>query len=125
MNERDSIPLLLLRLARQELLRHLGLLQGEAFKPRSSSRRSKKRRMEHSRGYATVHPLEREYRTLQAPVGADLATVRACYLRLVKLHHPDQHPHDPERRAEAQEITVQANLAYRRIRAYHEARTPR
>lgn len=121
MNEWDAIPLRILRLARQELLRRLGLLQGEAFK---TSQRKTRRRMRHTGGYATVttHPLEREYRLLKAPVGSDLITVRRCYLRYVKLHHPDQHPHDAELRAQAQELTVQANLAYRRLREYHEAR---
>lgn len=101
------------RLARRQLFESLGWSQGSAFR---TSRPGPSRRMKLPPAYGSPHPLEADYRLLEAPLGADLARVRSCWLRLVREHHPDRFAHDPDRALEAAEFMVRLNAAYQRIR---------
>jgi DnaJ-class molecular chaperone len=62
------------------------------------------------------HPLEREYRVLDAPAGSDLAVVKSAWRKLVRENHPDRFPEDPDARAAAAERLRRINEAYHRLR---------
>ena len=64
------------------------------------------------------HPYAPEYRELGAPIGSDLETVRSCWRRLAREHHPDRFPGDPVAQARANERIRRINEAYQRLRAY-------
>jgi curved DNA-binding protein CbpA len=48
--------------------------------------------------------------------GADLAAVRAAWIRQVREHHPDRHGGDPERQRRGSDRVKDLNRAYREIR---------
>lgn len=54
----------------------------------------------------------RWYRTLELEPGADLATVRKSYRRLLKQYHPDKFAKDPEKYKAATEVTRNITAAY-------------
>ena len=54
----------------------------------------------------------RWYRTLELEPGADLATVRKSYRRLLKQYHPDRFAKDPEKYKAATEVTRNITAAY-------------
>lgn len=54
----------------------------------------------------------RWYRTLELEPGADLATVRKAYRRLLKQYHPDKFARDPEKYRAATEVTRNITTAY-------------
>lgn len=54
----------------------------------------------------------RWYRTLELEPGADLATVRKAYRRLLKQYHPDKFARDPEKYKAATEVTRNITAAY-------------
>jgi DnaJ-domain-containing protein 1 len=64
--------------------------------------------------------LRQDYANLEVAFGADMATVRASYKRLVLKYHPDRQAGDPELQKVALEITKKINQSFERIRAYHE-----
>lgn len=67
--------------------------------------------------------LREDYANLEVPFGADSATVRRSYKRLVLRYHPDRHAGDPERLRVATEITKKVNESFERIRAFQERST--
>ncbi|MEK6607072.1 MAG: J domain-containing protein [Myxococcota bacterium] len=52
------------------------------------------------------------YVVLECPIGADLATVRRAYHRLVRRVHPDVQSSDPDRQRRASELTARLTRAY-------------
>ena len=52
------------------------------------------------------------YRTLEVPVGSDIATVRKSYRRLLAKYHPDKYAGDPEKYAAATEVARKITTAY-------------
>ena len=52
------------------------------------------------------------YRTLEVPVGSDMATVRKSYRRLLAKYHPDKYAADPEKYAAATEVARKITTAY-------------
>lgn len=56
--------------------------------------------------------LARYYANLEVPYGADLATVRQAWKKLLRKYHPDLHARDPEKRRLATELTKGLNHAY-------------
>jgi DnaJ-domain-containing protein 1 len=59
--------------------------------------------------------LARYYANLELPYGADLATVRQAWKKLLRKYHPDLHSHDPEKRRMATELTQGLNRAYEEL----------
>lgn len=59
--------------------------------------------------------LARYYANLEAPYGADLATVRQAWKKLLRKYHPDLHSRDPEKRQLATELTKGLNRAYEEL----------
>ncbi|KIG13645.1 hypothetical protein DB30_07853 [Enhygromyxa salina] len=60
--------------------------------------------------------IEGWYRTLEVPVGADFATVRKSYRRLIAQYHPDKFASDPEKYAAATEVARKITNAYDGLR---------
>jgi DnaJ-domain-containing protein 1 len=57
-----------------------------------------------------------DYRNLELEPGADFATVKQAYRRLMRTYHPDRYAHDPERQRIATEISAKLNASFNRIR---------
>jgi DnaJ-domain-containing protein 1 len=57
------------------------------------------------------------YANLEIPYGADLATARRAWKRLMKKYHPDLHAQDPERRRLANQVTAELTRACQGIEA--------
>lgn len=66
--------------------------------------------------------LARYYSNLEVPYGADLATVRDAWRRLVRRYHPDLHGADPERQRVATELVQGLNHAFEQLRLRLEVR---
>jgi DnaJ-domain-containing protein 1 len=64
------------------------------------------------------HPYLKEYRLLEAPVGADLQTVRGCWRRLVRENHPDRFAGDLAAQRRASERLRAINEAYQSLKGY-------
>lgn len=60
------------------------------------------------------------YAALGLSHGADFASVKAAYKRLLKAHHPDRHGHDPAALKKATETSARINDAYRTIETWIE-----
>ena len=52
------------------------------------------------------------YADLELPVGADFATIKKSYRKMVKLYHPDLFQHDSQKQEVAKEVTRKINEAY-------------
>ena len=61
-----------------------------------------------------------DYRNLELEPGADFATVKQAYRRLMRTYHPDRYAHDPERQRVATEISARLNASFNRIREASE-----
>ncbi|MEO1272641.1 MAG: J domain-containing protein [Myxococcota bacterium] len=61
------------------------------------------------------------YANLEVPYGADLATVKKSYRRLLRKYHPDKHSGDPEREQLATELTQELTRAYTAVVKHLEA----
>jgi hypothetical protein len=66
------------------------------------------------------HEYRADYNALRAPVGCDLAELKRCYWRELRLLHPDRNP-ELANDASAQASLSQLNVAYRRLLEYHKA----
>jgi DnaJ-domain-containing protein 1 len=66
--------------------------------------------------------LARFYATLETPVGADLATVKQNFRRLMRKYHPDLHAGDPERIRMATERSKQLTQAYSELERHLQSR---
>lgn len=69
--------------------------------------------------------LHQYYANLEVDYGADLATVKKSYRRLVRRYHPDKHSDDPERERLATQLTQELTHAYEVVCAHLERRRPR
>lgn len=66
--------------------------------------------------------LARLYATLETPVGADLATVKQNFRRLMRKHHPDLYAGDPERQRTATERSKQITQAFTELERHLQSR---
>ena len=57
------------------------------------------------------------YRTLEVPMGSDMATVRKSYRRLLAKYHPDKYASDPEKYAAATEVARKITTAYNGLKS--------
>lgn len=57
------------------------------------------------------------YRTLEVPVGTDMALVRKSYRRLLGKYHPDKYANDPEKYAAATEVARKITTAYNGLKS--------
>lgn len=55
------------------------------------------------------------YANLEVPYGADLATVRSAWKRMMKKYHPDLHSKDPEKYRTATLLTQRLTEAYQEL----------
>lgn len=62
-----------------------------------------------------------DYRNLELDPGADFATVKQAYRRLMRTYHPDRYADDPERQRVATQISAKLNASFNRIREASEA----
>ena len=62
-----------------------------------------------------------DYRNLELEPGADFATVKQAYRRLMRTYHPDRYADDPERQWVATQISAKLNASFNRIREASEA----
>ncbi|MCA9681148.1 MAG: DnaJ domain-containing protein [Myxococcales bacterium] len=62
--------------------------------------------------------LEGWYRTLELPVGSDVASVRKSYRRLMAKYHPDKYASDPDKYAAATEVARKITVAYDGIKTH-------
>ncbi len=70
-----------------------------------------------SAGYQTrTRAAAQDYRNLELEPGADFATVKQAYRRLMRTYHPDRYAHDPDRQRIATEISAKLNASFNRIR---------
>lgn len=74
----------------------------------------------HSQQTSTTPNVEAEhYKTLELPVGASFAEVKASYRELIKKYHPDRHT-DPDKHRAALEVTQRLNQAYAYFKQKHK-----
>jgi hypothetical protein len=66
--------------------------------------------------------LARYYANLEVEMGADKATVKRSYRRLMRKFHPDRHSGDPERERLATEISQELTRAYDMVMGHLERR---
>lgn len=59
--------------------------------------------------------LAQYYANLEVPYGADLATVRSAWKRMMKKYHPDLHSKDPEKYRTATLLTQRLTEAYQEL----------
>ena len=60
----------------------------------------------------------RWYKALDVEQGADLATVRKAYRKLLLQYHPDRFANDPDKQKAATEVTRKLTEAYNGLRRY-------
>ena len=58
------------------------------------------------------------YANLEVEMGADQATIKRSYRRLMRKYHPDKHSGDPERERLATEICQELTRAYDTVMAH-------
>ncbi len=64
--------------------------------------------------------LRQYYENLETPFGADMASVKSNYRRLMRKYHPDRHGDDPEREALATALSQELTQAYKAIQEHHK-----
>lgn len=69
------------------------------------------------RGRPPQSEVEGWYRTLEVPVGTDMAEVRKSYRRLLGKYHPDKYASDPEKYAAATEVARKITTAYNGLKS--------
>ncbi|MGE3545075.1 MAG: J domain-containing protein [Kofleriaceae bacterium] len=52
------------------------------------------------------------YKTLDVPVGADMAQVKTAYRQLMRKYHPDMHAGNPQKQKAATELSMKVTTAY-------------
>jgi DnaJ-domain-containing protein 1 len=52
------------------------------------------------------------YKTLDVPVGADLAQIKSSYRQLMRKYHPDMHAGNPQKEKAATELSLRVTTAY-------------
>ena len=57
------------------------------------------------------------YQNLETPYGADFATIKSNYRKLLKQYHPDRYNQDDDKRRVAEEVTEKLNEAYQYFKA--------
>lgn len=58
------------------------------------------------------------YKTLNLPVGADLAEVKSSYRQLMRKYHPDMHAGNPQKQKAANELSMRVTTAYNALQAH-------
>jgi DnaJ-domain-containing protein 1 len=64
--------------------------------------------------------IEAWHRTLEVPVGADFATIRKSYRRLLAKYHPDKYAGDSDKYAAATEVARKITMAYNGLKSMRE-----
>lgn len=86
------------------------------FKEEEPRKQDKQNHQNQSRSYSgRTGATAKDWKNLELAPGADAATVRKAYKRLLTLYHPDRHSGDPEKQRLATEITARLNDSYGRI----------
>lgn len=67
--------------------------------------------------------LRRDFQELGVPFGADEATCKGAYKKLLKIHHPDRHAGHAENMRKATEKSARINAAFQRIEHWRETGT--
>jgi DnaJ-domain-containing protein 1 len=52
------------------------------------------------------------HKTLDVPVGADLAQIKSAYRQMMRRYHPDMHAGNPQKQKAATELSVRVTAAY-------------
>ncbi len=60
------------------------------------------------------------YKALEVPEGADFATIKKAYRKMMKVYHPDLYVNDQEKFEMAKEVSQQLNEAYVYFRNKYE-----
>ncbi|MFW5643467.1 MAG: J domain-containing protein [Alkalispirochaeta sp.] len=63
--------------------------------------------------------MKQAFYDLELPPGADSASVKRAYRRLLLKYHPDRFHGDRDRAATAEEVTRRISLAYKRLNDYY------
>ena len=58
------------------------------------------------------------YKTLNLPVGADLAEVKSAYRGLMRRYHPDMHANNPQKQKAANELSLRVTAAYNGLQGH-------
>jgi len=62
------------------------------------------------------------YKTLDLPVGADLAEVKSAYRKLMRKYHPDLHAGNPQKQKAATELSMRVTSAYNALTVHLESK---
>lgn len=60
------------------------------------------------------------YKTLDVPVGADMAQIKSAYRQLMRKYHPDMHAGNPQKEKAATELSLKVTAAYNGLVAHFE-----
>ena len=60
------------------------------------------------------------YKTLDVPVGADMAQIKSAYRQLMRKYHPDMHAGNPQKEKAATELSLRVTTAYNGLVAHLE-----
>lgn len=60
------------------------------------------------------------YKTLDVPVGADMAQIKSAYRQLMRKYHPDMHAGNPQKEKAATELSLKVTSAYNGLVAHFE-----
>jgi DnaJ-domain-containing protein 1 len=52
------------------------------------------------------------HKTLDVPLGADLAQIKSAYRQLMRKYHPDMHANNPQKQKAATELSLRVTAAY-------------
>ncbi|MGE0550187.1 MAG: J domain-containing protein [Kofleriaceae bacterium] len=61
---------------------------------------------------STEAQLAEWYKTLDVPVGADMAQIKTAYRQLMRKYHPDMHAGNPQKQKAATELSMKVTTAY-------------
>jgi DnaJ-domain-containing protein 1 len=64
--------------------------------------------------------LAEHYRTLDLPMGADLAQVKTAYRKMMRKYHPDMHAGSPQKQKAATELSMKVTGAYNALTTHLE-----
>ncbi len=68
--------------------------------------------------------LRKDFAELGVPFGADEATCKGAYKKLLKVHHPDRHAGHEGNMRKATEKSARINASYQRIEKWRETGSP-
>ena len=86
----------------------------------SGSRSNTSSDSRHAQTSPPPRPYAHEYRTLEAPLGSDLETVRRYWRQAVRKHHPDLYPTGSSEQQAASARLREINTAYDRLKGFLE-----